>query len=179
MSNLTYKRNMSRAEFSRFAWSLFYPFGVFLFGVFVISDFAAFGTKLICPLSAAMWITGFVIAFLMPSMRREIISQTVKMNLLYYATLYGLKIVIGMVSGVSAEMIAASYDFAIPTSTGNAVPGYLQNILYFTSVLTPASFVAMQVKRLSEFSKNSSLQKSFGRARSVRNSGKEHTRLTR
>lgn len=179
MSNLTYKRNLTRQEFSHVAGAVLYPLGVFMFGDYVIADFASFGTKLICPLSAAMWIAGFVIAVLMPSMRREIISQTIKMNLIYYATLYGLKIVIGMVSGVSAEMIAASYDFAIPTSTGNAVPGYLQNILYFTSVLTPASFVAMQVKRLSEFSKNSSLQKAFGRTRSFRNSGKDHTRLTR
>ena len=179
MSNLTYKRNMSRQEFSHMAGAVLYPLGVFLFGVFVISDFAAFGTKLICPLSAAIWIAGFVIALLMPSMRKEILRQTIKMNLVYYATLYGLKVVIGMVSGVSAEMIAASYDFAIPTSTGNAVPGYLQNILYFTAVLTPASFVVMQIKRFSEFSKNISLQKSFGRTRSVRNSGKDHTRLTR
>lgn len=179
MSNLTYKRNMSRQEFSHLAGAVLYPLGVFVFGVFVISDFAAFGTKLICPLSAAMWVAGFMIAFLMPSMRKEIIHQTIKMNLVYYSTLYGLKIVIGMVSGVSAEMIAASYDFAIPTSTGNAVPGYLQNILYFTAVLTPGSFVVMQVKRFSEFARNASLQKSFGRARSLRNSGKEHTRLTR
>lgn len=161
------------------AGAVLFPFGVFSFGVFVITEFAAFGSRLICPLSAVMWVTGLLVGTFLPSMRHEVVMQTVRMNLIYYAALMGLKIVIGMVSGVSAEMIAATYDYAIPTSTGNAVAGYLQNILYFTAVLTPASFVAMQVKRLTGFARNQTLQKTFGRVRSIRNSGKDHTRLTR
>lgn len=179
MANLTYKQNMTRKEFSSMVWKVLYPILVCGAGLYVINDFDSFGAKLICPLSASMWMVGFLVALFMPSQRKDVLHQTLKMNLLYYGTLYGLKIVIGMVSGVSAEMIAAAYDYAIPVSTGNAVPGYLQNILYFTSVLTPASFVAMQIKRLSDFSRNVSLQKAFGRTRSLRNSGKEHTRITR
>lgn len=179
MANLTYKRDMTRAEATHLATSVLFPLGVTVFGIFVITEFAAFGSRLICPLSAIMWATGLLVAFFLPSMRHEVIMQTVRMNLIYYAALLGLKVVIGMVSGVSAEMIAATYDYAIPASTGNAVAGYLQNILYFTAVLTPVSFIAMQVKRLTGFARNASLQKTFGRVRSIRNSSKDHTRLTR
>lgn len=176
---LTYKQNMSRAETLRVMKAVVFPLAVFGFGMFTISNFANFGTKLICPLSGAMWFCGFIVALLMPAQRQEILRQTLVFVAGYYVSLLAIKILLGVVSGVSSEMIAASYDQAIPTSTGNAMLGYVQTFLWFISVLTPIGFIGMQVKRLRDFKRNQTLYKTFGQKRSIRNSGKENTRSIR
>lgn len=176
---LTYKQNMSREETLRVMKAIGIPLAVFGLAIFTISNFASFGTKLICPLSGAMWFVGFIVALVMPAQRREVLHQTLTFLALYYLALIGFKIVLGVVSGVSSEMIAASYDQAIPAATGNAIPGYVQNAMWFTSVLTPIGFVGMQVKRLRDFKRNQSLTRTFGQKRGIRNSGKENTRSLR
>lgn len=107
---LTYKQNMSKAEVFRVIKAIGLPLLVFGLGLFTISNFANFGAKLICPLSGAMWATGFLVALLMPSQRQETLNQTMVVCSLYFLALLGLKILLAVVSGVSSEMIAASYD---------------------------------------------------------------------
>lgn len=176
---LTYKQNMSRQEAFRVVKAVGYPIGVFMLALFTISNFAAFGSKLICPLSGAMWFIGLVVAIMMPAQRREILNQTLAMITIYYFALLGLKIILGVVSGVSSEMIAASYDQAIPTSTGNSIPGYLQTMMWFVAVLMPIGHITMQAKRLKDFKHNQSLERTFGQKRGIRNSGHENTRSVR
>lgn len=151
---------------------------VFGLGLFTISNFAAFGAKLICPLSGAMWLVGFIVALFMPSQRRETLNQTMVICSIYFLALLGLKILLAVVSGVSSEMIAASYDQAIPTSTGNAIPGYLQSMLWFVAVLLPVGNISMQIKRLFQFKHNQSLHKTFGQKRGIRSNGKSNSTLT-
>lgn len=167
--NLSYKRNMSKKEALHTLKAIGLPLLVFGLGLFTISSFANFGTKLICPLSGAMWMVGFIVAFLMPSQRSEVLNSTLVTLSIYYLALLGLKILLAVVSGVSSEMIAASYNQAIPTSTGNAIPGYLQTMMWFTAVLLPIGEIGMQVKRLFQFKKNQTLQKTFSQVRGFRN----------
>lgn len=173
---LTYKQNMSKTEVYRVIKAIGLPLGLFGLALFTISNFANFGTKLICPLLGAMWCIGFFVALLMPSQRQEVLNQTMITCTIYLLALLGLKILLGVVSGVSSEMIAASYDQAIPASTGNAIPGYLQNFMWFTAVLTPIGFIGMQGKRLFQFKRNQTLQKTFGQKRSIRNDGRDSNR---
>ncbi len=167
----TYKAELSKQEAFRMFKAIGIPIGIFALSMFVVQNFASFGTKLLCPLIAAMWIVGFVVALLMPSQRSDIINQTMGMIAIYCCALIGLKVLLAVVSGASSEMIAASYDQAIPMSTGNAIPGYLQTMMWFVAVLTPIGDIAMQAKRLKDFRKNQTLTKTFGRVRGYRNSG--------
>lgn len=176
---LTYKQNMSREESFRVIKAVCYPLAVFGLTMFTISNFANFGTKLLCPLIGAMWIISFIVALIMPAQRQEVLNQALVVITIYCLALLGFKILLGIVSGVSSEMIAASYNQAIPTSTGNAIPGYVQTAMWFTAVLTPTGYIGMTVKRLKEFKRNQSLLKTFGQKRSIRNSGKESTRTIR
>lgn len=169
VQNLSYKRNMSRQEALHTIKAVGFPLLLFGLGLFTISSFANFGTKLICPLSGAMWLIGVIVAILMPSQRTETLNSTMVTLSIYYLALLGLKILLAVVSGVSSEMIAASYNQAIPTSTGNAIPGYLQTMMWFTAVLLPIGDIAMQVKRLFQFKRNQKLQKTFSQARGYRN----------
>ena len=170
---LVYQENISRRELAGIVKAAGLPVSVLALCLYTISSFAAFGTGLVCPLSGAMWITGFFAALLVPSMRREVIRQTLITVTTYCVTLLALKTVIGIVSGVSAAMIAASFDQAVPAATGNAIPGYLQNILWFSAVLIPIGFMGMQGKRLLQFHRNRSLSAAFSRFRDIRQTGWE------
>lgn len=173
---LTYKQNMSKQEMFKVIKAVGLPLLVFGLGMFTISNLANFGSKIICPLSAAMWIVGFIVALLMPSMRQEVLNQTLIFCAIYYLAMLGLKILLGIASGASSEMIAASYDQAIPTATGNAIPGYLQNIMWFTAFGVPMGQIIMNVKRLFNFKRSQTLQKTFGQKRGIRETGRENTR---
>lgn len=168
-----YRENMSRKEAVGIAKAAGLPLSVLALCLYTISSFGAFGTGLVCPLSGAMWMTGFITALFVPSMRREVIAQTQITIATYCVTLLMLKIVIGVVSGVSSAMIAASFDQAVPAPTGNAIPGYLQNILWFSAVLIPLGFIGMQGKRLLQFHKNRSLSATFSMFRDIRQIRKE------
>ena len=88
------------------------------------------------------------------------------------------RLLLGIISGASSEMIAASYDQAIPMSTGNAIPGYVQTMIWFVAVLVPIGFIGMQGKRLLNFRHSQTLQKMFGQKRGIRNSGSNSTKTT-
>lgn len=165
---LTYKRNLNRAETLGIIKAVVIPLAVFAIAMFSVSSFDAFGTKLICPLSSAMWSMGYIVALIMPSMRKEVINQTLVMLATYYLSLLGFKMLLGIVSGVSSEMISASYNQPIPITTSTAIPGYIQNIMWFTAVLVPVGHISMQLKRIWTFRHNQTLAKTFGRVRSIR-----------
>ena len=172
---LTYKGASSKQDSFRILKAIAIPLMVFALQIFTVNNFAAFGTKLISPASAAMWIVGFVAALFMPGDRDEIIKQTLSMCTIYCLALLGLKIALAVVSGASSEMIAASYNQAIPTTTGNTIPGYVQNILWFTAVGVPIAHITMQGKRLFTFTRNKSIQEAYSRVRNISNNGKEPT----
>ena len=175
---LTYQKNMSKQELYRVIKAIGIPIIVFGLGLFTISNFATFGSMLICPLSGAMWVIGVVVAFLMPSQRQEVLSQTMTVCASYFLALLGLKILLAFASGVSSEMIAASYDQVIPTSTGNAIPGYLQTMMWFVAILLPMGDIAMQVKRLFQFKKTKTLQDTMAQKRGMRETGRANGKLT-
>ena len=120
------------------------------------------------------WI--FCCSFDAISAKRSFKSDINYLHCLFY-TLLGFKVALGIVSGVSAEMIAASFNQSIPTSTGNAMPGYLQNLLWFSAIGIPIGQVGMQGKRLLQFHHNKSLQKTFGQKRGMRDSGNGNSRM--
>lgn len=175
---LVYKQNMSRNEAIKILKAITIPLSVFALGLFTINLFGAFGRKLVCPLSGFMWIIGVVVAFLMPSQRNDTLNHMLLMLSVYYSTLITFHVVLSIVSGVSSEMIAASFQQAIPTSTGNTIPGYLQTAMWFTGVLVPLGEIAMQLKRLFQFKRNQTLAKTFAQKRGLRNGGRANDNIT-
>ena len=175
-AEMTYVTKTSREDSFAMLKAVAIPALGFGLEIFTISSFAAFGTKIISPASAIMWIVGFVVALLMPPERTEVLRQTMMMCSIYCLTPMGLKLALGHVSGASSEMIAASYGQAIPTTTGNTLPGIVQNILWYSSFGIPAGYIIMQVKRVIQFSHKKSLQDTFRKVRGINNGGKDNTR---
>ena len=56
--------------------SLLIYIGTFVLWLYLNSVYYNFGTKIITPLTGAMWILGAVLAMLLPSQRQDIIKHT-------------------------------------------------------------------------------------------------------
>ena len=162
MARLTYKTYSAKKEFSKIATALAWPIVTLAVVLFTISNFAAFGTRLICPFASVMWFAGFIVAIFLPQQREELIGRTFKMLIAYCGVLLLLKIAIGIASGVSSEMLAASFDQSITLSGGNILPMWV-----YVYVLPVAHFTLL-IKTFLEFRRNGSLQRTFGRVRGIR-----------
>lgn len=152
------------------------PVSVFLLALFVITRFAQFGSSLIAPLCGIMWVIGALCALLLPSHRSSILTETHVTIACYLLALAGFREMIALVSGISAEMLMASYGQAIPLTSGSAISGYLQTLLWISAIMTPLGFIGMQGKRLYSFKRKASKQRFFDQTRSIRDSGRNHLR---
>ena len=176
-NEIVYRQNMTRNEAVHILKAIAFPIAVFCLGLFTINMFGEFGKKLICPLSGAMWDVGVLVALLMPSQRKDALNHMLIVCATYYGTLITVHAVLSVVSGVSSEMIAASFEQAIPTSTGNAIPGYLQTMMWFTGVLVPLGEIGYQLKRLFQFKRQQTLAKTFAQKRGLRNGGRSNSNI--
>lgn len=164
----TYKQGMNSAETWRYIKAIGYPIIVLLFTMYTVSTFAQFGTKLIAPFAAVMWVIAVIEAIIFGSQRKNILNEVLAFIGIYDAALLGFRAAIKIVSNVSTEQLVASYNQTITLSQSSALPGYLQNALWITSVLTPLGYIAMQAKRIFQFRKKISKQRTFEQLRSYR-----------
>lgn len=165
---LAYRSNISRDD----KWKVFkataFPAVVMLIVFTVIGMFGKFGTGLVSPLVALMWCMGTVTAFLLPSHRNNVLTETMGTIIAYLAALAGFRILLSLVSGVSTQMLIASFDQPISMSSSNALPGYIQTAIWITTGGVPLGFFGMQVKRLIQFRKTANKQKTFEKLRDIR-----------
>lgn len=164
---ITYKRGMSSKELSEYIKAIAIPAGVFLVSMFIISKFGKFGIGLLAPASGFMWLFGAVVAFVIPSQRKETINQTHATILGYLCGLYLLRILIGVAAGVSSEQLMASYSQAMPSATGSTISGFLQSMLWILAFMTPITYAGMQGKKLVTFRRTLSKDRVLEQLRGV------------
>lgn len=174
--SITYKQSMSSSDLFRYVKAVALPVGVFVLCLITISSLAGFGTKLVAPMTAVMWVVGAICAAIQPSHRANVLSETHVAIAGYLAMLLALKKIIAMMSGVSSEMLMAAFNQAMPVTSGSAISGWLQNLMWITAAMTPIGFVAMQVKRVFSFRKERSTKKAFEGLRGSRSGTDEHLR---
>ena len=146
------------------------------FGLWMYLDKAYynFGSNIITPLTAAMYIVGAVFAILLPSQKKETVNQTKWFVLGYLAVMFVYKFVIAAVSGVSADNLAAAFNQALPSTTGTAIAGWLQNLLWIIAITTPVGFFTMQAKKIPQFIKARSKRQAIRQIRDIRDNTKPY-----
>ncbi|MFR1888481.1 MAG: hypothetical protein ACLSX0_01760 [Anaerostipes caccae] len=173
-TTLVYEQKMDGAELMRYIKAACQPLAIFFLTMYTISTFAQFGRLLLAPLYGSMWAFGAACAFFMPSHRRTIIKETLMTCGIYGLSLVGLHKLMEVTSGVSGQMIAASYDTAITSVFGNTMIGYINNFIWMVSIITPIGFLCMQGKRLLQFKRNKDANKFYNQVRNVRDENKAH-----
>ena len=147
-----------------------------MLALFVITRFAQFVSNLIAPLTGIMWAFGALCALLLPSQRVSTLTETNVTIACYLLSMAGIRELIALVSGVSSEMLMASYNQAIPLTSGSTISGYLQSLLWIASVMTPLGFMGMQAKKIYSFCRKASKQKFFEQTRGLRDTGRPHSK---
>ena len=105
----------------------------------------------------------------MPSHRKDIIKETLTFIATYNATLLGLRELIAITSGVSSQMLMATFGQPLATASANTIPGYLQSMLYISAAMIPFGFIGMQGKRILQFRRSANKQRTMEQLRNIRN----------
>ena len=155
--NFTYVKKASAKERGRLVNAVVFPVAIFFFSIVAISIFKNFGRILMAPLIGAMWIVGAACAIYMPSHRKDIIK----------ATLLGLRELIAITSGVSSQMLMATFGQPLATASANTIPGYLQSMLYISAAMIPFGFLGMEGKRILQFRRNNNKNKTIEQLRKI------------
>ena len=166
--NFTYVKKASGKEKNKLVWAVVFPVAVFFLSIIGISIFKNFGRILMAPLIGAMWIVGAACAFYMPSHRKDIIKETLTFIATYNATLLGLRELIGITSGVSSQMLMATFGQPLATASANTIPGYLQSMLYISAAMIPFGFLGMELKRIITFRRSANKKRTMEQLRSIR-----------
>lgn len=171
-NRLVYKDKMSTAGVMRFVKAIIFPFATLAASMYSINLFGAYGLKLIAPLTALMWLVGTVVAIILPSQRKSSLDGMMTAIICYQTLIIGLRFGVYWTSGVSTEMLTASFGEVFTLSGSNAVLGFLQTSLNISSVMVPLGYIGMQVKKVVQFKKNISKTKFFNQIRSIRDNDK-------
>jgi len=164
-----YTRRMNAEDLRRIAMSVLTSVGLFLLCVLSTYRFKNFGRLLMVPMIAAMWLFGNFVAYYLPAQRKLTINQTYITIASYCGTLLLIHEMIALTSGVSGNMLMATFNEAIPVTLANSAPSYLQGILGWAVFMIPFGFFIMQAKKLVSFSKQKDKNKTLERLRSYRN----------
>ena len=171
---ITYKRKMSGYELWKYVRAIGFPVAVFIFSIFVLNRFAVFGSSILAPLLGVMWACGVVCAILIPSQKISILNETHITIAIYLLTLVAVRAIIKMLSGVSSEMMMSAFNQAIPLTGGSTITGYMQTLMWITTVMTPLGFIGMQAKKVFTFRKKSNKNKELERLRGFRQNNQAH-----
>lgn len=170
-TSVTYVRKASSADITNLVKAVGVPIAVFLLSIYMINMMKNFGSLLMAPAIAAMWLAGVIMAIIMPAQRRSILNETMGFIAGYNGTIFMLHNAVAIVSGVSPEMIMETFNMPVPSATASAVSGYLMHALMLSALIVPITFLGFQGKRLITFRKSRNKTKMLKQLRSVRHSG--------
>lgn len=156
---LTYQRAQSGADMTRYFKAIAYPIGIFILAMFTINRLNLFGLNIVAPMTALMWVCGVVVGWFLPSHRDSVLRETLITIGVYLVSLIIFKELVGTISNVTSEMLMATYNQAIPVTSGQAFSGYLQTMLWITAIMTPVGFLGMQIKKMFTMRRNQEAKK--------------------
>ena len=139
--------------------------------MFTIHRFTLFGMNIIAPMTGVMWACGVIVGWFLPSHREATLRETHITIGVYLISLIIFKELVAKISGVSSEMLMATYNQAIPVTSGQAFSGYLQTMLWITAIMTPVGFLGMQVKKVFTMRRNQEAKRFHDRLLGSRRNG--------
>lgn len=171
---LTYKRAQANADLFRYVKAIAFPVGIFMLAMFTIDRLSLFGVNIVAPLTSVMWIVGIVVGLIQPSIRRATLRETHITIGVYLISITLFKELVASISGISSEMLMATYNQPIPVTSGAAFSGYLQTMLWITTIMTPVGFIVMEVKKLFSFRRTAETKKFHDNLLGVHKNGRPY-----
>lgn len=173
-NDLTYKQRMGGAQLLKYLKAIGLSVVLFVFSMITINNFGKFGSSILAPLIGAMWVGGVICAWLIPSQKTSILNETHITIGVYLITLFAIRLLIKMLSGVSSEMMQSAFNQPLALTSGSTITGYLQTLMWITTVMTPLGFLGMQGKKVLTFRKKANQKKELERLRGFRQNDRQH-----
>ena len=167
-NRITYKQGVTKAELANYTSAIAIPIGLMMLAMVIVSNFGAFGRNIIAPASSVMWLTGALVAWKIPSQRKGTLKETYIAVAGYVCGLFLLKMLIGLAANTSSEQLMASFNQAMPVSTGNTISGFLQSMLWILSFMTPITYLGMMGKKFVTFRRTLTQDKVLQQVRGIR-----------
>lgn len=166
--DLIYTHTMSRKQIvSSVRKVLFYVFEL-VFWMVVSKMYANFGSKWIVPAVSAMWIMGAITTFFIREEKEGTVKETKWAVLGFLAFLFLYRLVIQLVAPISSEQMGEALNITIPTVSGMAASGLLQNILLIVSIMTPIGFLIWCAQKFKVYQGRATKQGAFDRIKDIR-----------
>ena len=156
---ITYQQKLSNKDIGNYFKAILMPIGVFFLVCFVLYKFGTFGKNIMAPAVAIMWAAGTITAWKIPSQRQETLSHTYIAIAGYVCGLMLFHILIGFAATTSSEQLMATYNTAMPTSTGSTIAGYLQSMLWILAFMFPITYLIATGKKFVTFQRTKSKNK--------------------
>lgn len=173
-NELVYKTPVTIRDYkSTFITLLVYMY-IFLMWAYLSVAYYNFGKYIITSGVAAMLIVSAIVAKILPSQRIECISDMKKGLCSYVTFLFGYRFIIIIMQGVSAEDLSAAFNMSMPAASGTSMLGWLQNILWISSILIPVGLVGMQIKKIAQFMGAERKSKAIRKIRDIRDNEKPY-----
>lgn len=147
-------RNRNTDETFSFLKGVVPIIALFFFSIYTIQIFNLFGKNVLAPFTAIMWAFGTATTIVLPSQRKETIKETEVTIGIYLVSLIVVRELVKKISGISAEMIMATYNMNMPVTSGSAFSGYLQTMMWIITIMTPVSFIGLQIKKIFTMRRN-------------------------
>lgn len=169
---LVYKQKASWEEKRRYIKAILYPLGALTLSVYVIDLFGQWGRGMLVWGFAAIWFSGFLTTFFTSSSVGKKLDGMIYQIASYAGTLLAFRLLISVTSGVSSEMLSASFEQNVSLQQSN-ITSYLQNFLNYSAVLMPVTFTAFNIKTIFAFRKNTRQDKFFKQQLGVANNNRQ------
>lgn len=148
---IVYKTPITWRDYKKTLWN----FAVYAYicgmWMYLSSVYYNFGKYIISSAIAATIVISSFVAIILASQRIEVIKDMKKMLALYVSVLFAYRYIAMLLSGVSSEDLSAALNTALPGTSGTAMLGWLQTILWIAAIATPVGFCGMQLKKIGQF----------------------------
>lgn len=115
--------------------------GIVALWLFTVYTYKAFGSTWLLPAISLMWIMGAITGYRIAEEREETIKETKFAVLGYCLLLLLYRWALQKIITVTSSQLGASLNISIPSASGMAAAGLLQNLLIWLSLMIPIGFL--------------------------------------
>lgn len=137
--------------------------GIVVVWMFTVNIYRAWGRVWLLPAISTMWIMGAITSFKIAEERDETIKQTKYAILGYCLFLILYRWTIQKIVPVTSSQMGASLNISVPSASGMAASGLMQNLVIWLSLTIPIGFLGWCGQKFKVFKGRSTKEDEFNK----------------
>lgn len=146
-----YSNSRGKDEYIHISKIILTYIGIVALWLYTVYIYKAFGSTWLLPAISVMWIMGSVTAYKVPEERDSTIKETKYTILSYCLLLILYRWILQKITPITSSELGASLNIGIPSASGMAAAGLLQNALIWLSLMIPIGYLGWCGKKFKVF----------------------------